>query len=508
MKFMRTNRKEAVGDPDLGRNAATPRALNCNQPLGEMTPLVLDLDGTLIATDLLLETALAFARTRPLEVFRLFAWALRGRAYLKRRLSQSVEIDVGNLPIRGEVLAYAEGQAHLGRDVFIATAADQALAERLRSRFPFVKGVLGSDGVVNLKAAQKAKVLAETFPAGFTYVGDARADLAVWDVASGAVFAGRSRRLHQQLEARRGETLAIPTARPSLRDWAKALRLHQWVKNSLIFVPILLGGAAGSGPAWLSCGLGFLGLGLMASATYMINDMVDLEDDRAHWTKRERAFASGKIPLTAGIIFPPIGIVGGLALGWWAHGLPAVLAMLAYLTITMGYSLALKRVPILDVLILAGLFTLRIALGVICANVGWSPWLLVFSMFLFGSLSFTKRLTELARLKSRGGDLLPGRGYVAADEPFVRSLGVSMAASAVLVAVMYLIEEAFPHGFYHAPLFLWAFPMVLALWLGRIWLLCGRGELDDDPVVFAVNDRVSLSLGALLAIAIVCALML
>ncbi|WP_272886836.1 UbiA family prenyltransferase [Phenylobacterium aquaticum] len=297
-------------------------------------------------------------------------------------------------------------------------------------------------------------------------------------------------------------------ARPSLMDWARALRLHQWVKNSLIFVPAVLGGASHSPSAWIHGLLGFFGLGLVASATYVINDLCDLADDRAHWAKRHRPFASGRIPIAAGVAVSGVGLVLGLGLAWMAQGLAALGVVGAYLGLTLSYSLAMKRTPILDVAILATLFTLRLALGVVCAQVVWSAWLLVFSMFLFSSLSFAKRLTEILRLKAQGGDRLPGRGYEAADAPFVQAMGVSLSAAAVLVMVMYLIEEAFGTGLYRTPQLLWTLPLLLALWLGRIWLLCGRGVLDDDPVIFALRDRASLALGGLVALSVLAAALL
>ncbi|WP_304171388.1 UbiA family prenyltransferase [Phenylobacterium aquaticum] len=299
-----------------------------------------------------------------------------------------------------------------------------------------------------------------------------------------------------------------PQRPASLGDWAGALRLHHWAKNALVFLPVVLGGVSHSGTAWRSALLGFLGLGLVASSTYVLNDLIDLADDRAHWTKHKRAFASGRISIAAGLVVLPLGLVGGLGLGGLAHGPPAVAMLCVYLALTLGYSFALKRVPILDVALLAALFTLRIALGVVCAGVAWSAWLLVFSMFLFSSLSLAKRLTEIKRLKALGGERLPGRGYVTADEPFVLAMGVALSAAAVLVMVMYLIEEAFGTGLYRSPQALWAFPLLLALWLGRIWLLCGRGALDDDPVIFAIRDRVSLALGALVALSFVAAVIL
>ena len=474
-----------------------------------IAPLVFDLDGTLIATDLLAETLLLFLKVNPLRVFVALAWLLKGRAYLKRRLAEAVDLDVDLLPVREDVVAFAREQAEAGRPVYIATAADGPLAQKLAMRFDFARAIIGSDGAVNLKSANKAAALRERFPEGFAYVGDAAADLKVWAAAEEAIYAGGSGGLLRRLaRIKAPSTVMPPPPRAGLKAWVRALRLHQWAKNSLIFVPIILGGQTHNLTAWTACVLGFLGMGVLASATYVLNDLFDLQEDRRHWTKKTRAFACGQLPIVAGLAVIPFGLIGGLAIGYAGAGLPAVGMLCLYLVVTLSYSFGLKRVPVLDVLILAGLFTLRIAFGVICAGVAWSAWLLVFSMFIFSSLSFAKRLTEIARLKARGGDKLSGRGYLAADEPLVLALGTSLASAAVFVMVMYLIGEAFLAGFYKAPGFMWTFPVVLALWLGRIWLLCGRGELDDDPVVFAVRDRISLGLGAFLALNLAAAIFL
>jgi len=485
------------GKPSLvGSTSSAPR------------PLVLDLDGTLIATDLLAETLLLFVKQHPFRALHVLWWLVKGRAYLKRKLAQAVKVDIEVLPAREDVADYARAEAAKGRAVYIATAADGDLAQGLMSRFDFISSVIGSDGVVNLKGRNKADALRQRFPDGFAYAGDAHADLPVWAAADEAVFAGRSDGLRKRLERIQPPVVAFPQARASLRDWAKALRLHQWAKNSLIFVPIMLGGQAGNPAAWIACLLGFLGMGVLASATYVLNDLLDLNEDRRHWTKRDRAFACGKIPIVSGLAVVPVGLIGGLALGFAGAGLAGVGMLCIYLAVTLSYSFGLKRAPILDVVILASLFTLRLAIGVVCAQVAWSAWLLVFSMFIFSSLSFAKRVTEIARLKARGGDRLSGRGYLAADEPVVLALGVSLASAAVFVMVMYLIEEAFLAGFYGAPQFMWTFPVVLALWLGRIWLLCGRGALDDDPVVFAVRDKISLALGGFLGLNLMAAIFL
>jgi 4-hydroxybenzoate polyprenyltransferase len=489
----------AVGD------AAGPGGFQPSTPAPP--PLVIDLDGTLIRTDLLSETTLLYLKRAPWRIARMLLWLMAGRARLKREVGRAVALDLNLLPARQAVVAFAEAAAQ-ERPVYVATASDGELAAPLMQRFDFLSGVIGSDGATNLKGARKAQALQARFPQGFDYIGDARADFPVWAAARIPIYGGARAGVGRRLKARRPEAVILPEQGAGLRLWIKAVRLHQWSKNALLLVPLLLGGKALDGGAWARTAVGFLAMGVMASSTYVLNDLLDLQEDRAHWSKRDRAFASGRIALEVGALIVPVGLAAALALGMAAGGAAGAAALCAYLALTLLYSFRLKREPIVDVLALGGLFTLRLAVGVVFARVAWSAWLMVFSMFLFTSLSLAKRLTEVERAGRKGATTLAGRGYVARDAPLLLGLGVSLTAAAILVLVLYLIEEAFRIGAYRAPQILWVFPLVLALWLGRIWLLCGRGELNDDPVAFAVRDRTSLILGALMTAALLAALAL
>ncbi|MCB1508573.1 MAG: UbiA family prenyltransferase [Hyphomicrobiaceae bacterium] len=465
-------------------------------------PLVLDIDGTLIATDLLHECAVTFLRRKPWRIAHLVLAGLRGRAHLKQFLAAETEIDVDGLPLNEGLVAYARAEAEAGREVVIATAADARLAVRLAERLGFVSRVLASDGVTNLKGSAKARRLCEEYPQGFAYAGDSSSDLKVWAEASGVIYAGDHVGLGQRADAF-GRTEARFARKPAgLKIWAKALRVHQWAKNALVFVPLILGGKAFDALAWSEAALAFLALGILASATYLINDLADLADDRRHWSKCRRPLAAGTLPIASAALFVPVAIGGafliGLSLG------PAVAGLLAlYAAGTLSYSFGLKRQPILDVVMLAGLFTLRLALGIAAVSVEPSAWLLVFSMFLFLSLSFAKRQVEVSRMVRHNQTKAAGRGYIAADGPMLSALGASSGVAAVFVMVMYIINDAFPAIFYTAPGVLWTFPVILFLWIGRIWLLCQRGELDDDPVAFAIKDRTSLALGGVLGLAFI-----
>ena len=288
--------------------------------------------------------------------------------------------------------------------------------------------------------------------------------------------------------------------------YLQALRLHQWAKNTLVVVPLVLGGKAYDVVAWGRLAVGFLALSLLASATYLINDIRDVEDDRRHWSKCNRPIANGTLPIAHERAMAGVGVIASFALGI-SMGLGAAAILALYLVLSLAYSFQLKREPIVDVLALASLFTVRLGLGVVLGEVVFSPWLFVFSMFVFLSVSLAKRFNEVARMSNHGLTRAPGRGYDAADEPIVLALGIAAMLGAVLILVIYLIDEAFPATFYAHPYFLWAVPAILFLWLGRIWLLSLRGVVDDDPVLFALKDRTSIAYGALVVIAIFAAIL-
>lgn len=461
-------------------------------------PLVLDLDGTVVRGNLLVETALAFVRKHPLQIFMLLLWLFRGRAALKQQLAMRAEVDVEALPLNHDLIAYAAEQAGKGRQIFIATAADRAIADKVAQRIPFVSGVIASDGRINLKGTAKARALRERFPAGFDYAGDARADLSVWKAARSAVVVEASSAVATKARRVADVTRVFPR-QPLWKSLIRSLRPHQWAKNALVFVPLVLSGKLSDPAALAATGIAFMAMNIVASATYLINDLVDLADDRRHWSKRERPLASGRLPLLAGLVMVPVGLGAGFGLAALS-GVAVTAGLLLYVACTLAYSLGIKRLPILDGFMLAWLFTVRLGVGILASGAAPSPWLLVFSMFLFASLSFAKRHTEVATVLERGGTDVRGRGYRTVDLPLILAIGVATGMCAVLILVLYIIDDAFRQSFYGNAAWLWGFPAVLFLFISRVWLMCQRGQMDDDPVAFAVKDRPSLALAGVLTL--------
>ncbi len=343
-------------------------------------PLLVDLDSCLIRTDLLFETALAYVGAHPLRIFRVLGWLFSGRAHLKKKLAEVAILDLSLIPINQTIAAYARQGKREGRDIYLMTGSDEFIARKIATRFEFLDGVVASDGRNNFKGRRKADVARARFPSGFDYIGDCHDDLHVWRHAQTVIAVEPSASLLRSIRELNKPTKIVKRA-PVWPSLMRAARLHQWAKNTLIFLPAILSGQILHAPVAVSCGLTFLALGLVAFGTYLINDLSDLSHDRAHWSKRHRPLASGELPIKVGVIAAPVAIVSGLALAA-AVGLPVVLALVAYLAVTLAYSFRLKRFPIVDTFTLAGLFTMRLVLGIAASGVVASPWLLVFSMFL------------------------------------------------------------------------------------------------------------------------------
>ena len=459
-------------------------------------PLVVDLDGALTLADTLDEGVVGAVCRRPLSALTAVFVLAQGRAAFKRRIAQAAEYDFDTLPLRAELVAWLREQSRNGRGVHLVTGADQGIADEIARRLEFIDTARGSRGTVNLVGRNKQEYLRAAFPGGYVYAGNDSDDLDVWRDADGIVLAGAPRRVEREARALgKPVEASFPNAPAGIRLWCVAFRLHQCVKNLLVFAPLLLSGEYRDPAAIAAAFAAFAALTLVASGSYIFNDLADLAADRAHPGKRLRPFASGRLGIRAGLAAALAAIGAGLALAASVAGaLAAVFGV--YLCVTAAYSGGLKRLPLVDTSILAVLFTIRIAMGGIAVGVDISNWLMVFSMFFFLSLSLAKRHVEILAQ----GDA-PFRGYRAADAPLTLGVGLSGGMAAIVVLCLYLVEEAFPSDLYAAPGILWAVPFTVAAWLLRVWLRAQRGELDDDPVSFAVRDRVSLCLGAAMLVA-------
>jgi 4-hydroxybenzoate polyprenyltransferase len=430
---------------------------------------------------------------------------LRGRAALKSALASAGDTSSSAFPLREDLLVWLRQQAANGRDIHLCSAANQKVVDAIAARIGLFRSAIGSSDV-NLKGCVKADYLKRRFPEGFVYVGDSAADLHIWRAAHGVVLAGANssttraaRNLNKPMEAE------FLNRQLSFRDCLKALRVHHWSKNLLIFAPLMLG------HAWTdprAIGIVLVGLAcllLLTSATYLLNDIADLDSDRRHWSKRNRAIASGKLPVRRALLLSAIAIGVAFA-GALALSSEFALTLASYLALTLCYSFGLKRIPLLDTLTIGALFTTRVVMGVVLLRQPYSEWFLTFSMAFFVSLAIAKRHTEIVRAGSSGEHSLASRGYRVEDGELTLVIGVSTGIASLLIMALYIVEDILPRNAYDNPKLLWGIPILLAIWIGRIWLLAHRGEMSDDPVSFALRDKASLALGAVVAILFLAAL--
>ncbi len=457
-------------------------------------PLCVDLDGTLIKSDTLVDSLMVLARRTPKALLRVPLWALAGKAHLKAQVAGLVTLDVAHLPYNRPLLDYLRDQHAAGRTLILATGADGVLARRIAAHLEIFAGVMASDGAINLTGRNKLQQLQERYSAnGFDYIGNAMPDLPLLQGATQAMVANPNLGLRRALKRRN-----IPVSKrfqdraPLLVALTKALRLHQWAKNVLVFLPLLLAHSVHAA-SLLTAAAAFVCFSLTASATYILNDLLDLETDRIHLKKRKRAFAAGDLSVATGIGLSLIMAATALTT---AALLPRkfLVYLLVYLVTTVAYSLSLKRIVLVDVIVLSSLYTIRMLAGAAATATPISPWLAAFSIFLFLSLAMVKRFSELQNLHARGVNPSNGRGYLLSDIEQLRSFGTSSAYASIVVLALYISGHDVA-VLYHHPERMWLMTPVMILWISRVWLLASRGELDEDPVVFALTDRTSLLLG-------------
>ncbi|HVO84811.1 MAG TPA: UbiA family prenyltransferase [Syntrophobacteria bacterium] len=453
-------------------------------------PLAVDLDGTLVKTDLFMESLVALLRRNLLYLAMVPLWLLKGRANLKRQVSRRCTLDVSLLPYQPRLVDYLKAQRERGRRLVLATGADELLAHQVADHLHLFDLVVSSNGIQNLSPRQKRDRLVEEFgEQGFDYAGNERGDLIVWRSARKAVV------VRPKLGARRAaERIArvdeiFDDDREPLLSYLRALRLHQWLKNLLVFVPLLAAHRVSEFALTGRALLAVLAFGLCASSGYLLNDLADLPSDRRHPRKRRRPFASGEISLLSGLFLIPALLAMSALLGLLLP--PLFLAMLGiYYGVSLAYSLALKRHALFDVIVLAGLYALRVAAGSAAVQIWPSPWLLAFSIFLFLSLALVKRYAELVAIAGTAGESATARGYQPGDGELLAAMGTASGYVAVLVLAIY-IASGTAQLLYSRHEFIWLLCPLLLYWISYVWLMAHRGKMNDDPLVFALRDRAS-----------------
>ena len=463
--------------------------------------LAVDLDGTLLKTDLLLESLLVLLHEKPQYIFVLSIWLLRGKAYLKRQIARRVSLDLSVLPYRNEFLHFLGRERAEGRSLVLATADDELLARQVADHLKIFDLVLASDGVTNFSGkAKRDRLVAEFGEKGFDYAGDNRRDVPVWASARKAIVVGANPRVRSSAGRVAQIERVFEDRRKSPLEYLDALRPRHWLKNILVFVPLCAAHRVNEIDLLRKALLIFVAFCCFASSGYLLNDLLDLSADRRHPQKQFRRFAAGDLPLSYALVMIPVLSALGCVLGRLLSPL-CLEVLLLYYALTVIYSLYAKKIVLLDVILLAGLYTIRIVAGSAAVGIWPSYWLLAFSMFLFLSLALVKRYGELVIMRSLEGQQAKARGYELKDGELLAAMGTASGYLAVLVLAFY-ISSATARVLYGRRELIWFLCPVLLYWISRVWLIAHRGRMHDDPLVFATKDPTSRVL-ILLMLAIV-----
>jgi 4-hydroxybenzoate polyprenyltransferase/phosphoserine phosphatase len=450
-------------------------------------PLVVDLDGTLTPTDTLVESLIKVVKQSPLNFLRVPFWLLQSRASFKENIAARAGIDAKSIPYREPLLNYLREEKAKGRKIVLATAAHHTIAEDVSKHLGLFDQVLATEAGNNLKGEAKLKAIQEKVGASFVYAGDSQADLPIWKASQAAILVDVSPRIATTVRQSVPIECEFQAERSGVMLWLRALRVHQWLKNLLLFVPLLTAFSFTDVNNLVRMMLAFIAFSLAASATYIVNDLWDLDNDRAHPRKRLRPFACARLPILQGVAVSGLALLLALVCGY-AVSSGFFLMLLVYLVLTSAYSWVLKEYVLIDVLMLSLLYTLRILAGAVALGIATSSWLLAFSVFMFLSLALVKRCAELVSLGESGAVASRGRDYRVSDLVVLWPLGVGAALSAVVVFGLF-ISAPDTQVRYATPQLLWLVAICLIYWLARLWVKTSRGEMHDDPVVYAMKDK-------------------
>ncbi len=461
--------------------------------------LAVDLDGTLTFTDILHESLICLLRKNPLYLLMIPFWLFQGKAVLKAKIADRINIDITTLPYNENLILWLKEERLSGKWIVLCTASDMLMAQAIADHLNLFDQVIASDGITNNSGANKRALLDANYGMkGYDYAGNSLADLIVWAGARQAIVVNASNEIVFKAQQVAIVSKIFQSKVVTWIDWCKALRVHQWLKNLLVFIPLIAAHQIDNLQAVQTLILAFTSLSLCASAVYITNDLLDLESDRKHPRKQQRPFASGKLPIHFGLTLTVLFIIASFSIGLAVNEAFTV-SLVVYFTLTWVYSLWLKRLIIIDCLVLAILYTLRIIGGAEAVAIKLSFWLLTFSIFIFLSLAFVKRYSELQAYSQTGNRNAHGRGYLVTDAPLIQMFGITAGYASVLVLALYLQGETII-TLYAKPEMIWfAVPLIL-FWVSWVWMKAHRGKMHDDPIVFAIKDKPSLIVGALIAI--------
>lgn len=465
-------------------------------------PLVVDLDGTLTPTDTLIESLVRIARRSPFRLIPLLISLLSGKAAFKHAVANEISLSADSLPYRMDVLDYLKQERLSGRKIILATAAHQSIAADVALHLGLFDLVIASNERDNLKGGAKLRAIQEHVGNVFSYAGDHSADFVIWKSANSAVLVAVTDSVARKVHNSVPVEMEFPRLSPGWMGWLQAIRVHQWLKNILIFVPLLTSFSITRPDAIIAACLAFIAFSLVASSNYIMNDLWDLPSDRAHPRKRNRPMADGRISLLKGLGVSSALLISGLII---ANNISPLFLFLiiAYLFSANVYSFILKRYVIIDVIALSVLYVFRIIAGSVATGIAASSWLIVFSAMFFLSLALVKRCSELLLMTDNQKNVTKGRDYRVQDLNVLFPLGVSASMSSVVVFCLFVADPVIQLR-YATPELLSLLPVALVYWLARTWIKTSRGEMHDDPLVYAIKDSGSrYVLAAMAAIAII-----
>jgi len=465
-------------------------------------PLIIDLDGTLIKTDSLHESLLELIKTSPSCLLLLPYWLWRGKAYFKEQVSSRSQINPELFPHNKEFLAWLREERSRGRYLVLCTAANKKIAESISEKLNIFDEVISSDENINMAGNVKAEYLNKRFGSKkYDYAGNSKVDLKVWRYSNTGIVIAKRQNLIKSARMVTDISRVFIVRKNSFYEYIRLLRVHQWLKNLLIFVPIIAAHDLSSFGKWIALITAFISFSFCASFVYILNDLFDIENDRSHPKKKERPFANGNISIPMGILTAlcmlSVSIITAQNLSNEFK-----VCLLIYFLVTCFYTIIIKKIVIIDCLVLAFLYTLRIISGVVIVGEPLSFWLLAFSLFLFLSLAFVKRYAELVLTMNKADRMVIGRGYATSDAPLVQIMGIAAGYISVLILALYLNSEAVLK-LYRAPQVIWFGVCIILFWISWVWMQAHRGKMNEDPLIFAIKDRVSLISGALFIIILI-----
>ncbi len=475
--------------------------MNNNQDIN--IPLCADLDGTLIYSDTLIESVLTLVKSKPILMIFIPFWILKGKTYFKNKIKTYIIPNAEDLPYRMDVLDYLKKEKSKGRKIVLATATVQEIADSIENHLNIFDEVLGSSDKLNLRSSNKADKLVELYGnKGFDYIGDSSADFNVWKYSRKALVVSNSDGFISKVKNIADISEVFKSNYSFLKLLIKQIRVYQWVKNILIFLPLIMAHKIHDVQSILTVILAFFAFSFGASFVYVLNDLLDLESDRRHPRKRNRPLASGKLSIKTAFVIAPLLLLSSLFIAIAYLNLSYLIVLIVYLITTCIYSFYLKRIYLLDIITLSLLYTIRLIAGGVVVSVALSPWLLAFSVFVFLSLAIVKRYTELRVMKSQQKTKTSGRGYFVEDIELILTLGVVSGFMSVLVFVLYVNSHEVIQ-LYKNPIYLWPVSLILLYWISRIWFKAHRDEMNDDPIVFTMKDPASYIIGLIILLLVI-----